>query len=556
MNNSVKLLFSYLKEFKKSLSIAFLLLVVLSVITVLPGLIIKNIFDFGIAKKDYHYVLLFSAILALIYVIKSMLNYFSNVVFTKVSQNIVLKLRQNISTRLLKLPMEFFNFYPSGYITSRLNEVNNIGGLFSANTFKILLSFFELFATLIILAAINFKLTLILCLLMPAYYIISNKFLSSIFHISTETAEKSAVLNNKIQQSVQGIEEVKNLSVEDKETEKINSAAKDLVDANIKQSIFYSIGMELIVLVGSLSSVLLIVMGGKDVIINSMTIGGYMVFMNYLPRLYSPIQNISATVLTIQPALVSLKRLHIFIEQIGEDEEQNKVKINDIKSIEFKGVSFRYKEDQPYILNNVSFSLAPADKLLIKGKNGTGKTTILRILMGLYNVQKGKGQVLINGIPIDDIDKKSLRKNIGIVSQKIYLFNDTIENNIKYGVENVDSNAYMEVLRTTGLDDIIEKLPDKENTLVGENGKNLSGGQIQRIAIARALLKGANIIMFDEAISHMDFSGKEKIKKLIENGSSNSIFIIIDHSNDFDTVCNKIIHLHDHPQGEATIAAN
>ncbi|MBB3908967.1 ABC transporter ATP-binding protein [Anoxybacteroides rupiense] len=554
MSNSAKLLFSYLKDFKKNLSIAFLLLVVLSAITVLPGLIIKNIFDFGIAKKDYHYVLIFSAILAFVYVSKSMLNYFSNVVFTKVSQNIVLNIRQNISTRLLKLPMEFFHFYPSGYITSRLNEVNHIGGLFSANTFKILLSFFELVATFIILTTINSKLTFILCLLMPVYYIISNKFLSSIFHISTETAEKSAVLNNKIQQSVQGIEEVKNLSVEDKETEKIHSAAKDLVAANIKQSIFYSIGMELIVLVGSLSSVLLIVMGGKDVILNNMTIGGYMVFMNYLPRLYSPIQNISATVLTIQPALVSLKRLHIFMEQIGEDEEQNKVKINDIKSIEFKGVSFRYKEDQPYILNNVSFSLAPSDNLLIKGKNGTGKTTILRILMVLYNVQKG--QVLINGIPIHDIDKKSLRKNIGIVSQKIYLFNDTIENNIKYGVENVDSNTYMEVLRATGLDDMIEKLPDKEKTLVGENGKNLSGGQIQRIAIARALLKGATIIMFDEAISHMDFSGKEKIKKLIENGSSHSIFIIIDHGNDFESVCNKIIHLHAHSQGEAIMATN
>ncbi|MGG5255313.1 ABC transporter ATP-binding protein/permease [Neobacillus sp. SM06] len=540
--DSLKILFIYMKEFKKSLSVAIVLLIVLSVLSIIPAILVKNIFDVGISNNNFNYVLIFSSLLGVIYLLKSILNYFSNLVFTKVSQNIIFNLRKNISSKLLRLPMEFFNFHPSGYLTSRLNEVNNISGLISSNTFKVLLSFFELLTTLIILININLRLTLILCLMMPVYYIVSNKYLSSIYKISTEAAEKSAILNDKIQQSVQGIEEVKNLSVEQKETDKINSATKDLVDASIKQSILYSVGLELIILIGSLSSVLLIVLGGRDVITANMTMGGYIVFMNYLPKLYSPVQSISTTALTIQPAIASLKRLHIFLDEVGENDE-SKEKINCVHSIEFKNVSFRYKEGQPYVLNDISFALNSNDKLLIKGENGTGKTTIFRIIMGLYNIKGGEGEVLINGVPITKLDKQSLRKNIGIVSQKIYLFNDTIENNIKYGTEYIDEVSYKNILNITGLDKIIASFPEGENKLVGENGSNLSGGQIQRIAIARALLKGAKILLFDEAVSNMDIVGRLNIKDLLESDLNNYICLVIDHGNDFDYVCNKKIVL-------------
>lgn len=542
MNSTIKILWLYTKKFKKNITISLFLLIILSVLTMIPGLLIKNIFDIGISKQNFNYVLLFGSLLAVVYVIKSVINYFSNFIFTKLSQNIILNIRTDISSKLLKLPMEFFNFHPSGYLTSRLNEINNIGGLFSANTFKIILSLFELVATLIILMLINFKLTLILCLLMPVYYIVSNKFLNSISRISNDTAEKNAVLNTKIQQTVQGIEEVKNLSVEDQETKKINEATENLIELSIKQSILYSVGIELIVLIGALSSVVLIFMGGRDVITQSMTIGGYMVFMNYLPKLYAPIQSISATMLTIQPALVSLKRLHLFIEQVGEDEnDKDKVNIDSIDNIYFKDVSFKYNPSQPLVFKNLNFSISGNDKLIIQGKNGTGKTTIFRILMGLYN--PSKGQVLINGLDISSITKKSLRKNIGIVSQKIYLFNDTIENNIKYGISNCADNKYNEVLKVTGLDEIINAFPEKHKTLIGENGSNLSGGQIQRIAIARALLKGVNVLLFDEATSQIDIEGRKVIKELISNQLNNCMCIFISHNDELNSVCNKALSL-------------
>ncbi|QOS81529.1 ABC transporter ATP-binding protein [Paenibacillus sp. JNUCC31] len=542
MGDYMKVLFVYMKQFKGKLMIAVSLLIVLSALSVIPALLIKNIFDKGISQIDFGYVVRLGLILAVIYIVKSTLNYLSNVVFTNVSQNILLNLRTDISSKLLNSPMDFFGLYSSGYLTSRLNEVNAIGGLISANTFKVILSFFELIATFIILININIKLTLILCLLMPVYYFISNRYLLSIHRISLDAAEKSSILNEKIQQSVQGIEEVKHLSVEDKETKKINTATKDLVNTSIKQSILYSVGIELIVLLGTLSSVLLIILGGRDVITSGMTLGGYMVFMNYLPKMYAPVQSISTTALTIQPALASLKRLHIFLDQVGEyDDDKNKV--DSIHKVEFRNVSFRYNEEQEHVINNVNFSLGSGDKLLIKGENGSGKTTVFRLVTGLYQLKENNGDILINGVSISTLDRRSLRKKVAVVSQKIYLFNNTIENNIKYGAEHIETSEYEKVLRITGLDRIMESFPEKNNKMIEENGKNLSGGQIQRIAIARALLKGASVLLFDEAVSHMDHEGKNSIKELIQHQLSDHICLIIDHGKEFDDACNKELML-------------
>lgn len=140
-------------------------------------------------------------------------------------------------------------------------------------------------------------------------------------------------------------------------------------------------------------------------------------FMNYLPKMYAPVQSISTTALTIQPALASLKRLHIFLDQVGEyDDDKNKV--DSIHKVEFRNVSFRYNEEQEHVINNVKFSLSSGDKLLIKGENGSGKTTVFRLVTGLYQLKENNGDILINGVSIRTLDRRSLRKKVAVVSQK------------------------------------------------------------------------------------------------------------------------------------------
>ncbi|MNU79803.1 putative ABC transporter ATP-binding protein [compost metagenome] len=537
MRQNIRLIWRYSRSFKHKIAVSLLILIVLTLIGLVPAFLIQRIFDEGLMKGNYNVVVFYSAMLGVVYVCRSILSYVSTFIFTNMNQGILYNIREEISRKLFKYPLDFYNYKESGYITSRLNEVNNLNGLFSANTFKSVLGFFEFAGVLIILLLQSVPLTLIMCILIPLYYWISTRLMGSVAKFSKEIAEKSAELNSKIQQSVSGIEEVKNLSLEEKESTKINMATQALMKANVKQSLHYSMGLELLILLGSLSTVLLIISSGHGIVNGSMTIGVYMMFMNYTPKLYTPIQSISSTALTLQPALVSLQRLKFFLEETIEDEQDaEKKQIREIDSVAFHQAGFEYKEGAA-LFHNLSFSLQTHDRLMIKGENGAGKTTIFRLLMGLYDCTEG--HILLNGTNIKDISRKSLRQQIAIVSQKIFLFNDTIENNIKYAMEEVDEAKYQHVIRVTGLESVIAKMNAKASKTIGENGSQLSGGEIQRIAIARALLRDTSVFLFDEMAAHLDVASKELVKNLFATELKEKICIFIDHDHYFDTLCNK-----------------
>ncbi|ULO09570.1 ABC transporter ATP-binding protein [Paenibacillus sp. 19GGS1-52] len=538
MWKNLKLVWNYSKHFQKKIIQSFLLLIVITLVGLVPAFLIQKVFDEGLMKGDYGVVLFYSIALASIYLIRSILSYASTYLFTHMNQNIIYKIREEISIKLLKYPLDFYNYKESGYITSRLNEVNNLSGLFSANTFKMVLGFFEFVGVLVILMIQNVPLTLIMCLLIPCYYLVSIRLMGSVSKYSKDIAEQSAQLNSKIQQSVSGIEEVKNLSLEDVESKKINEMTQKLMKASVKQTLSYSLGMEMIIFLGSVSTVILMVAGGKFIITQHLSIGVYMLFLSYVPKLYTPIQSISTATLTLQPAFISLQRLKMFLEEALEDaDDSNKIELTEINTINVDHVGFQYR-NAPLLFQNLSLELELYDKLMIFGENGSGKTTFFRLLMGLYECTEGN--ITLNGMEISSISKKSLRKNIGIVSQKIFLFNDTIEHNVKYGVDEVNEARYEEVIRLTELNKVIAKLGNQN---IGENGNLLSGGEIQRVAIARALLRESCVFLFDEIAAHLDDETKRLMNKLLETALNDRICIFIDHSHSFDILCNKSLWL-------------
>lgn len=538
MWKNLKLVWSYSRHFQNKIIQSFLLLIAITLVGLVPAFLIQRVFDEGLMKGQYNVVLVYSAGLAAIYLLKSVLNYASTYLFTYMNQNIIYKIREEISAKLLKYPLDFYNYKESGYITARLNEVNNLSGLFSANTFKMVLGLFEFVGVLVILLVQSVPLTLIMCLLIPCYYLVSTRLMGSVAKFSKEIAEKSAQLNSKIQQSVGGIEEVKNLSLEDVESKKINEMTRKLMTANVKQTLSYSLGMELIIFLGAIATVILTIAGGKFIIGQQLTIGVYMIFVSYVPKLYTPIQSITSATLMLQPALVSLQRLKMFLEEALEDaDDDHKVHLNEINSIQVEQAGFHYR-NAPILFENLSFELERQDKLMIYGENGSGKTTFFRLLMGLYECTDGR--ILLNGIDITTISRKSLRHNIGIVSQKIYLFNDTVENNITYGLDEVDEVKFKEIVRLTELTKVITKLG---NQTIGENGSRLSGGEIQRVAIARALLRESSVVLFDEIAAHLDDETKKLMNDLLQTALKDRICIFIDHSHSFDILCNKSLRL-------------
>lgn len=539
----VKFVFNYIKPKIKLFIISFLFLIGLSLISLLPPYVTKLAFDEGIMMKNLSILTKYVLILVVIYILKSTFNYLSSALFTIVSQNTLLEIKKDLTNHIIKLPLEFFSNSESGYIVSRFGEVDSLSPLFSMQSFKLILSIFEFIGAMIIMFLMNVKLTLILVLIIPVFYLITKTFENAFGKLTSQTMEKAATFHGKFQQSVSGVEEIKRMNLEDKETEKINKINKDYVKSSIKYSILLSVGSEVIILLSSIVSVLLLYIGGKGVLQESLSIGTYMAFVGYFGKLYAPVINWNLSMFTFKPAFVALDRIkNFFLKYPQESETSDKIKINEINMIEMKNVTFSYPDGKETVLNNFNLKAKRGDKLLLKGPNGSGKSTIIRLILGLYD--NYDGEILINSIDLKKLSKRSLRSRISIVSQKIFLFNDTIENNIKIAGD-VSEEKYETALKKSGLKQFIDNLPLKDKTLVGENGVKLSGGEIQKVAIARALIKSdsSDLFIFDEAAAHLDKETKELIKSFIDTELCEKICIIIDHSDYFTDICNRTINL-------------
>lgn len=536
------LVFKYVKPKIKLFILSFTFLVALSLISLLPPYLTKFAFDEGVMNRNLNLLTKYVLVLAGVYILKSLLNYLSSALFTLLSQNTLFDIKKDLTNRILKLPLEFFSNSESGYIVSRFKEADSLSPLFSLQSFKLILSIFEFIGVMVIMFSLNVKLTLLLTLVIPIFYLVSRTFESAFAKVTTETMEKGAIFHGKFQQFISGAEEIKRMALEEKEAQSINEINKEYVKSSIKYGILLSFGSEAIMLLSSLVSVLLLYLGGQSVIRESISIGTYMAFTGYFGKLYAPVVNWSLSMYTFKPAFVALERIRdFFMKYSEEDETFDKIKIDKINEIEMKKVKFCYPDGKEYVLRNFNLKAERGDKVLLKGPNGSGKSTVIRLLLGFY--ENYEGEILINGLELNKLSKKSLRSRVSIVSQKIFLFNDTIENNIKI-IDNVDDEKYEIILRKSGLKAFVESLPLKDQTLVGENGVKLSGGEIHKLAIARAMVKfDSDVFIFDEATAHLDKDTKELIKKFIKEELDDKICIIIDHSDYFDDVCNKIVHL-------------
>jgi ABC-type bacteriocin/lantibiotic exporter with double-glycine peptidase domain len=536
------LVFKYVKPKIKLFILSFTFLVALSLISLLPPYLTKLAFDEGVMNRNLNLLTKYVLVLAGVYILKSFLNYLSSALFTLLSQNTLFDIKKDLTNRILKLPLEFFSNSESGYIVSRFKEADSLSSLFSLQSFKLILSIFEFIGAMVIMFSLNVRLTLLLILVIPIFYLVSRTFESGFAKVTSETMEKGAIFHGKFQQSISGAEEIKRMALEEREAQNINEVNKEYVKSSIKYGILLSFGSEAIMLLSSLVSVLLLYLGGQSVIQESISIGTYMAFTGYFGKLYAPVVNWSLSMYTFKPAFVALERIRdFFMKYSEEDETLDKIKIDKINEIEMKKVRFCYPDGKEYVLRNFNLKAERGDKVLLKGPNGSGKSTVIRLLLGFY--ENYEGEILINGVELNKLSKKSLRSRVSIVSQKIFLFNDTIENNIKI-INNVDDEKYEIVLRKSGLKAFVESLPLKDQTLVGENGVKLSGGEIHKLAIARAMVKSdSDVFIFDEATAHLDKDTKELIKKFIKDELDNKICIIMDHSDYFDDVCNKIVHL-------------
>lgn len=538
MKTIVLIFKKYMKNNQLKFFLAMLLFVSVSLLAMLPAKITQLIIDNGFEKKNFNIILVMTVALITIYILNVIFDYVSNNIFINISTDVLKKFKDEIYNKVLNMDLSFFSNNEVGYINSRMNEINSIDAIFSSQTLKILMGIFQLIFAVIILFQLNYKMLLLMLIPLPLFYIISRKTTKSLKERINQTLESGARYSGKINESLKGIERIKESSLEQKEQKKINDLNSKLMANSKRQSITANFYTEALTMLNYILLSIIYILGGWFFIKGEITIGIFFAFSSYVGKIYSPIFTFTSMSIVLQPAFISFKRVNdFFFKELDNDIDNGTNNIKTISKIEFKNVYFGYKNNEKLVIENANILIKENDHILIKGVNGSGKSTLIKLMLKLYH--PNSGYILINDNNIDNIKRDAIINDISYVAQKSFLFNDTIKNNIIYGVDNYSEEKYDHIIQSLGIDKLIEKMKTNGNDLVGENGFKLSGGEIQKISIARAILKNNNIFIFDEATSNLDQESRFFIKNFIEN-SKEKTFIIVDHTDLFKDICNKI----------------
>jgi len=322
--------------------------------------------------------------------------------------------------------------------------------------------------------------------------------------------EKGAKVREKIQETFSAIEVVKSFSGEKKETSKIKQRFRKLIETEIILSLFSSISNRMLEIISGLNLIIILWVSGYEIISGRLTIGQYVAFVGYLGYLYGPIQFYAMTFIGFQKTLIACKRISELLSHSTEDDNPNRAyRLNDFQGvIKFNDVSYNYGNGK-MVLENISFTINPGDKVAFVGTSGVGKTTLINLILGFY--LPSKGRITIDDVDLSTIKLEPLRKRIGIVSQNLFLFNDTVLNNIKYSKPEASLEQIISISKKSDAHNFISELEKGYFTNIGELGKKLSEGQKQRISIARAILRDPEIIIFDEPTTHLDSISIEKL---------------------------------------------
>ncbi|MBC7361752.1 MAG: ABC transporter ATP-binding protein [Candidatus Aminicenantes bacterium] len=516
-----------IRLYKKPFIIGSLFLIFLSLLSLPTPYLLKVVVDRVLPGRDMGLLNLIILTLVGIQVARLGFSYLSNYYFGVFNQEVLTGIKKDLFRRLLRLPLSFFDRQQSGYLLCRVDEVEGLSLFFSSTTVRLALSVLEFIFSLVILFALNWKLTLIALGILPLLYIATKHYSGRLRRLSWEVMEKGAMVSSRVQEALTGVDVVKVFGAEERETSRLHGLLDDLKQANIQRTVKTTLSSELLGLIGALGGYIILWYSGWDIIRGSFTLGSYIAFSGYLARLYGPTQMLASAGLIFQPAFSALDRYRELMEAAGEEEKDKGRRVERLRGeIEFREVYFSYDGQKP-VFEGLNLRISAGEKVLITGPNGSGKSTLMKLLLGLYRPQRG--EIIIDGYNIEELSLSSLRERISVVSQNVFLFNDTVWNNILYSCPEATDTEVRQAAVLSGAAKFIEKLEQGYNTVVGETGKKLSGGEKQKIALARALVKDADILIFDEATAHLDKESEARIERLITDNFKDKTCLIISH---------------------------
>lgn len=470
--------------------------------------------------------------------------YFWRIYILGTSRELEYYLRKKLFNHLLTLSTNYFNTHKTGDLMAHAtNDINAVRMAVGQGTIMIVDSGFMIILTLIMMIkTTNLRLTAISLFTLPFIIIFVNRFGKIIHKRFKAVQEAFSKLTDITQESFSGIRVIKSFVQEDLVLENFTKVNEDNLRKNIKLVLVSGIFHPFINFISALSFLLLIFYGGKEVILNRISLGDFVAFNSYIGLLVWPMMALGWVINLLQRGAASMERINAILNEKPDiKDSEDAIELNNIKGkIEFKNVSFKYPGSNNYALKNINFTVEPGKSLAIVGRTGSGKTTIVNLLLRLFDIEEG--EICIDDIPIKKITLKSLRENIGYVPQDNFLFSTTIEENIGFAFEgNLDKEKVIKAAKLAEIYDNIMSFPDGFDTVLGERGVTISGGQKQRISIARALIKNPSILILDDSLSSVDTDTEEKILNNLKDFMKERTTIFISHRISTVKNCDEII---------------
>ncbi|OOX90682.1 ABC transporter permease [Campylobacter coli] len=515
----------FYKKYKKEFAIAIFGMILTSIGTAGSFASLKPILDYIFVEKNEALLYTLPFLLVVIYILKNLGFYLQTYYLSFIGMDTLRILRFEVLKNLLRLDIDFFKRNRNGELVSRCtNDINALQSIVS----NIIPDFFRELLTIVGLLIVVFyqsstlaffALVVLPCAILPLVH-----FARKLKKYARSIQETNSDLLSRLSEIFSNIELIKASNTQSKESEKFAKQNNELCRLNLKSTRIDALTSPLMEIIGSLGVAAVIIIGGREVIHGTMSVGSFFAFITALFAIYTPLKRLSSLYGKLQGAIAASERTFYLLDLEPQILNGSK-NLESIERVKFKQVEFAYENPYKSVLKDINFEFNKGEILALVGTSGGGKSSIINLLMRFYDKQKG--EILLNDLDISEFSIESLHDRIGLVTQNIYLFNDSFAENIAYSEES-NEEKIIKALKLANAYDFVQEMGGIYAE-IKEHGKNLSGGQKQRIAIARALYKNPDLLIFDEATSALDNESEKAIIETIENLKKDRLILMIAH---------------------------
>jgi ATP-binding cassette subfamily B multidrug efflux pump len=525
---TLRRLYVFVRPYQKQFYLLIGIIMLNAFLAPLTPLLIKYTIDTPIANGDYTQLTVMLVVMIGVTMIQGVAQFYNTYMSGWLGQHIIRDIRVQLYQKIIGLRLKFFDQTPIGRLVTRtISDVETLSNVFSDGMAAIAGDILQLTLIIGVMFYTDWKLSLISLSMIPLMLFCTYVFKEKIKDSFNEVRAAVSNLNSFVQEHITGMSIVQIFSSENTEYQKFKEINKVHRDANIRSILYYSIYFPVADVIAAAGTGLVVWYGSKQILDAEVTFGTVTAFVMFINLFFRPIRQLADRFNTLQMGIVSTDRILKLLDSDEYTSNEGKYAPETVKGkVEFRNVWFAYNEEE-YVLKNISFKVDEGKTIALVGATGAGKSSIINLLTRFYDFNKGT--IHVDDVEVHDFELNALRRHVGVVLQDVFLFSDTIENNIRLGDFSITHEKIVEAAKLVGVHDFIERLPGGYKYNVMERGATLSVGQRQLISFVRAMVHEPKIIVLDEATSSVDTETEELIQKAIEKLMKGRTAIVIAH---------------------------